>query len=396
MLKILYIITQSELGGAQKNVLDLAAELKDRYEILIAAGLDGGGELFNALTKQNIPARQLKYLRRVINPYFDWLAFWEIKRLIAEEKPDILHLHSSKAGALGSLAARFIRRRPKVIYTVHGAVFSAAFPWLTRQIFLWIEKLTAITKDKIICVSANDKNLWLKYRVAPEEKLTIIYNGIDAGKIDFLEKNKAREELFKFLDVGHPEIQMPQYLGCLTSPKTKIVGTIANFYPEKGLPYLIKAAEIMNKNTMAPETIFMVIGEGRDRKMLEEMIKERNLENKFFLTGTIDNAACYLKALDVFVLPSIKEGFPYAILETLAARVPIVATSVGGVAEIIRNEENGLLVESKNPVELAEKIERLLKNPELAEKLTLTGQNTLLDFSKEKMAQQTERVYLEK
>jgi len=404
MKKILYIITQSELGGAQKNVLDLATELKNKYEILVAAGNEGGGQFFEALRKNQIPCARLRYLRRSINPYFDLRALLEIKRLIQKEQPDILHLHSSKAGILGSLAGRLSAssKKLKIIYTVHGAVFTAAFSAATQKIFLWLEKYTAQFKDKIICVSANDKKLWLEHKAAPENKLTVIHNGIDVKKIEFLPREEAREKLddrLPRLSSTSPQANSGQTASDkilnLNDKKLKIVGTIANFYPEKGLSYLIKAAKIINKNTMAPEAIFLIIGDGRNRKELEEMIKERNLEKKFFLIGALPQAAKYLKAFDVFVLPSIKEGFPYVLLEAMAAGLPIVSSLVGGTPEIIENGQNGFLILSKNPKILAERIADILDNPELATRLSQTGQEKIKEFSIEKMVQETEKVYLE-
>jgi len=146
---------------------------------------------------------------------------------------------------------------------------------------------------------------------------------------------------------------------------------------------------------MAPEAIFLIIGDGRNRKELEEMIKERNLEKKFFLIGALPQAAKYLKAFDVFVLPSIKEGFPYVLLEAMAAGLPIVSSLVGGTPEIIENGQNGFLILSKNPKILAERIADILDNPELATRLSQTGQEKIKEFSIEKMVQETEKVYLE-
>jgi len=390
-MKILYVITQSELGGAQKNVLDLAVGLKNKHEILVAAG--GDGPFFEQLRKNQVPCARLKYLRRAINPYFDLLGLLEIKKLIQKEEPDILHLHSSKAGILGSIAASTLQLRSghklKIIYTVHGAVFTAAFSAMAQKIFLWLEKYTAKFKDKIICVSANDKKLWLEYGAAEEGKLTVIHNGIAAEKIDFLEREEARKNLNDKFPISNKALN-------LNDKNLKIIGTIANLYPEKGLAHLIKAAKIMNKNTMAPEAIFVVIGEGKEREMLEGMIKERNLENRFFLVGALPQAAQYLKAFDVFVLPSIKEGFPYVLLEAMAAGLPIVSSLIGGTPEIIKNGEDGFLILSKNPKILAERIADILDNPELAEKLSEKAREKVREFSVERMVEETERVYLGK
>jgi len=436
-MKILYIITQSELGGAQKNVLDLAVGLKNKHTILVAAGPDGNGRFFEELRKNQIFCVRLKYLRRAINPYFDLRGLLEIKKLIKKEQPDVLHLHSSKAGVLGSLAGYLCSKKKsnvllsddrkldasifgssdntmmKIIYTVHGAVFTAAFSAMAQKIFLWLEKYTAKFKDKIICVSTNDKKLWLEYGAATESKLIVVRNGIDAGKIGFLEKENSREKLSKLLDVRHPRLpsaspppdsqaralRAGQAIGGQANSNDKnlkIVGTIANFYPEKGLAYLIKAAKIMNKNAMAPEAIFVVIGEGRERKMLGNMIRERNLENRFFLVGAVPDAAKYLKAFDVFALPSIKEGFPYVLLEAMSAGLPVVSSLVGGTPEIIKNGEDGFLILSKNPKILAERIADILDNPELAEKLSRKAEEKVREFSVERMIAETERVYLEK
>jgi len=376
MPKILYLITQSELGGAQKNALDLAAALKDEYEILIAAGPDGGGYLFKEAAAKNIRTKNLRWLRRAINPLFDLLAFWEISRLLKKERPDILHLHSSKAGILGSLAAP---AKTKVIYTVHGAVFEAAFSPLAKKIFLAMEKWTAHLKDKIICVSQNDKNLWLKNNAAPIEKLTVIHNGLDAKALDFLPSDIARQKLARL--IKHP------LDNCF------LVGTIANLYPEKGLLYLIKAAKIIQKHSLAPNLIFIVIGEGRQRPQLEKMIKERRLENKFFLPGALPQASRYLPAFGAFTLPSIKEGLPYTILEALAASLPIVASLVGGIPEIIQNNKNGLLVLSKNPKVLAERLAEIARNPELRNRLSSAAKERSKDFSLAKMSAATEKIY---
>lgn len=384
-IKILYLITQSGCGGAQKNALDLAAGLKNKYEILAAAGNEGGSWFFDALRDNGIPFIRLKHLQRAINPYSDLLALREIKNLLEAEQPDILHLHSSKASILGSVAGKLLvnGKKPKIIYTVHGAVFTAAFSAPARKIFLWLEKYAARLKNGIIYVSDYDKKLWLANNAAPAGKLTVVHNGLNAEKINFLSREKARKEL------------------AATGIKTgnlnaKIIGVVANLYPEKGLDYLIKAAKIIYKNNLtAAKTVFVVIGEGSERRKLEKMIAERNLQNIFFLAGGLKEAARYLKAFDVFVLPSIKEGFPYSLLEAMAAGLPIVATLVGGVNEIIDNNQNGFLVLAKNPKSLAESIAEILNNPAIAAKFSAANTEKIKEFSTKRMIEETEKIYLE-
>jgi glycosyltransferase involved in cell wall biosynthesis len=276
----------------------------------------------------------------------------------------------------------------KAIYTVHGAVFEAAFSTLARKFYLWLEKLSSRFKDKIICVSENDKKLWLKYDVAPAEKLIMVHNGIDYKNLDFLPKETAREKLLA---------ATLRYENPLSPPFTKgglgriFIGTIANLYPEKGLPYFIQAAtEILKKY---PNLVFMIIGEGPQRPLLEEMIKQNHLQNKFLLAGKVENAPSYLRAFDFFVLPSIKEGFPYTILEAMAAELPIVASYVGGIPEMIENEKNGFLVLPKNPQMLADRIEKILLDDQLTLRFSEKSRQKIADFSLEKMIAETEKVY---
>ncbi|MDD2753551.1 MAG: glycosyltransferase family 4 protein [Candidatus Portnoybacteria bacterium] len=387
MKKIIYIITQSELGGAQENVLDLAAGLREKYDVLVAAGPDGGGKLFKQLADNKISFQELKWLRRsAANPFADIAGLVEIFSLLLKERPDVIHLHSSKAGFLGSLAGKLAG--VKVVYTVHGAVFEASFSGLARKFFLYLEKFSAPFKDKIICVSANDKKLWLKYNAAPETKLAIVYNGIDL-KTAFLPKAEAKEYLAS---------QSANFFEALrgSNEKLRIVGTVANFFPEKGLPYLIEAADVLINKKQIKNIIFAIMGEGPQRLLLKEMLEERGLADKFILLGTVANPFKYLKAFDVFTQPSTKEGLPYAILWAMAAELPIVASHVGGIPEMVKNGDNGFLIFPRDTDTLAEKILELLSNHALSQKFTFNSRQKIREFSLDKMIAATEKIYLEK
>ncbi len=142
-----------------------------------------------------------------------------------------------------------------------------------------------------------------------------------------------------------------------------IIGTIANLYKNKGLEYLIYAAAKIKK----PELKFVIIGDGPEKTRLEQLIKERRLEDSVFLAGYIDSAYKYLKAFDIFILPSVKEGQPWTILEAMAAGIPIVATNIAGIPEMLENEKSGLLVEPADPQALALVIEKMLTHTSLAQ-----------------------------
>lgn len=236
-------------------------------------------------------------------------------------KPDIVHLNSSKVSVLGSIAAK-LAKVEHIIYTAHGWVFNEPNSWLKNKFYYLSEKLTAKLKDDIICVSEFDKKVAEKNNLFPKNRLVAIHNGIDLEKLNFYDKDTARELLTEKTGIKFPS-------------HTKVIGTIANFYRTKGHTYLIEAAKEIS------DTIFVILGEGRERDDLENRIKNAGLENRFFLPGTVKNGFQYLKAFDVFTLPSVKEGLSYTLLEAVAADLPIVATNVGGTPEIVG--ENNLI-----------------------------------------------------
>jgi len=378
MKKILFIITQSEFGGAQKFLANLVTGLdKNKYEILVCAGPEGDDKtgLLSFLERKGINTKHLKYLRRGVNPLFDFWGLIEIYRLIKKQRPDTLFLCSSKAGTIGALAGK-LAKIPNIIYRIGGWTFNDPWPKWKKKLYFWIEKWSAEFKDIIITNSKSDQNQAIKLGIKPKGKILAIYNGIDVNNLKFLDEKQARKELFKKIQKTNYQIQ-----------NTKIIGTIANLYPAKGLKYLIRAAYLLinrglNPNHEILNITFMVIGEGQERKKLEKLIKRYRLENNFFLPGAIPDAYKYLKAFDAFVLPSLKEGFPWTILEAMAAEIPIIAAKVGAITEI----KPGILVEPEKPKQLVNAIERLLIDSEPRRNFASRAKNKIeKEFSLDKM-----------
>ncbi|MEK7659544.1 MAG: glycosyltransferase family 4 protein [Patescibacteria group bacterium] len=381
--RILFVITQSEFGGAQRFLYELTIRLdKEKYEILVAAGEEEKGIFFKSLKEKKINTRILKFLRRKINPFFDVLGIIELMNLINKFRPDYLHLNSSKAGFLGSIAGfkiKLLRPRRfknlKIIYRIGGWSFNDPGLWWKKKIFILAEKMTAKLKDIIVVNNKSDYEQAIKFKIKPKKELKLIYNGIDALKIDFLSRDEARRKL----------------------PKADfIIGTIANFYPTKGLEYLIEMVKFLKFNFgLNLEKIkFLIIGDGELRKSLESRIKNYGLEKEVILLCQIPKAHKFMKAFDIFVLPSVKEGFPWVILEAMAAKVPIIATSVGAMPEIIENGKNGILVEPKNPQKLAEAIKYLIENERTRDEFGIQAHQTVLfKFPVEKMVNQIEELF---
>ena len=343
--KILLVITQGIWGGAQRYVFDLATHLPPEFQVTVAVGEpQGQPDLQQALKASKSPTvlvHQLNQLVRSVTPLTDLKAIFELRNLIKTQTPDILHLNSSKAGIIGSLATLGLPKRPKVIYTVHGWVFLEPLPRLTRWVYKFLEKQTARLKDQLIVLSEKEKKIGHGIGI-PENKLTIIPLGIEPPL--FLTKTQARAQLLKHT----PRIKPPR----------QWIGTIANLFPTKGLDILITAAHtILKKN---PHLHFFVIGSGPEKNSLEKLIQRLHLHANVHLVGAQPHAATLLPAFDIFVLPSRKEGLPYTILEALTAQIPIVATAVGGISGLLSEYPTGYLVPPNNAAALADTIQSAL------------------------------------
>ena len=385
--QVLFIVTQSEMGGAQKFLLNLTSQLNpDKYEILVAVGSDGDGEFLKFLDKEKISHVILSNLKKNISPWHDFRAAFEIRKLIKKFQPDTLFLNSSKAGFLGSLAAVFpfklATRNQKLvtIYRIGGWTFNDPWPKWKKCLWIFLERLSASWKDIVIVNSKKDLEQAQKLKIKPKQELVLIHNGIDVYGTEFLPAQEARLKLFEII---------ARHAGRIFQTKF-VVGTIANFYPAKGLEHLISA---VGRFRDREEIAFVVIGDGMEKESLKLKIESLKLKNKIFFTGNLPEAWQYLTAFDVFVLPSVKEGFPWTVLEAMTAKVPVIATEVGAIPEIIEDGKNGFVAKPGNPEMLAEKINILLNDDRLRQEFAIQGHQTVLfKFSLNKMMKRVEKL----
>lgn len=347
------------MGGAQRYVFDLATNLdKNQHEILVAIGSEKT-ELRNELEKKNINVMIVKNLVRNIHPLKDFLAVLELKKLILKFQPDILHLNSSKAGFLGSIAGR-LAAHENIIFTAHGFAFLEPKNILVKKIYLFAERIADKFRKLTITVSDSDRESALRYHIGEQKKFKTIHNGIDLSK-NLKSRAECRAELERVL---HAKIATEDFL----------VGSIAHNYKTKDLPTLYKAVEISQKQDM--DIKLVAIGHGATY-------------------GTIARADELLPGFDLYVCSSIKEGFPYTILEAMNAGVPIVSTNVGGIPEAIQNEKEGLLVSPKNPQALAQAMLRIISDAKLRETLARSAKEKVKQFSLGQMLDKTNAVYQE-
>ncbi|MBX4210747.1 glycosyltransferase, partial [Candidatus Parcubacteria bacterium] len=350
--KILYLITKSTLGGAQQYVFDLSTQAKELgFDVAVACG--GSGPLIEHLKKRRVRTIPL-VLERDVKLGHDIRAFFSILKLFRTEQPDIIHLNSSKIAALGSVAGRVYnafrwKRKAKIIFTAHGWAFNESRPWFQRSSIIFLHWITILFSHKIIAVSKKTRHdiHWLPLA---GRKTIVIYNGIE--KIQFKEKEVARRRLL-------PHI-----------PGQFWFGTISELHKNKGLDLAISAfLEIVER---FPYAIFVIIGSGEEEKNLEAKIAEKNLQSNVFLVGQIPNAREFLKAFDVFTLTSRTEAFPYVILEAAVANLPIIASRVGGIPEVIESWQSGILVTPEKHKDLVLAFRYMLEN---ADKAALFAEN---------------------
>ncbi len=373
-MKIIYAITKSNWGGAQRYVYDLAIHsTKHKNQTLVLLG--GNGVLKAKLDQAHIKTISLDTLSRDISISKDFNSFFTLWKILRQEKPDVFHVNSSKMGAMGALAGRLCGIK-KIVFTLHGLAFkenrSSISKWFIRLSYY----ITFLLSHNVIAVSHELKKEIETWPLI-KNKITVINNSVD--QIDFVEKLTARNKIIGF----QPLIRS------FSKVNSVWIGAIAELHHIKGLEYLIQS---LYKAPFAFTLI--IIGEGEERKNLETLINKLHLNHSVFLTGHIDNAASLLKAFDIFALTSLYEGLAYVLLEAGLAEMPVVASKAGGIPEIIENMRTGILVKPKNPEDIKLGIEYIMKNRgEAARMASRLRQKVEEKFSLNQMLEKTFLLY---
>ena len=383
--KILFCVTKGNFGGAQKYVYDLATNLsKAAFDIVVACGNKDGNALPQKLVEQNIRTIALENSEREINLKNDFKTFGELIKIIKEEKPDIVHLNSSKIGLLGSLAILYLRIlnlfrasnfefRICAVFTAHGWAFNEPGRSIVSKIIFYIgHYLTIIFCDTTIAVSEKAKRDvgWMPF---VNGKIMFVYNGI--SEFDLLPKEEAREILV------HGE------------QSRTIIFSISELHKNKGVDVALRALAFLPKETR-DKIIYAVAGDGEEKENLNKLVFELGIENIVRFLGFVPDAKKLLSGADIFLLPSRTEAFPYSILEAGMAGLPVIATSVGGVSEMIHDMQNGILVHPQNPKEMAEAILYILDHEENRKEFGHEIKKTITNFfSLEKMLSETIKIY---
>jgi glycosyltransferase involved in cell wall biosynthesis len=356
----MFLITRGDsIGGAQIHVKDMAKQLQeDGHTVLVSFGKKGA---FSELLKENsIEYSIIEKMVRNINPLWDMWALKNIVDEIRRVRPDIITIHSSKAGILGRIAAK-ITGVP-VVFTAHGWAFSEGIEHRKRRVYLWIEKVGAYLSNKIITVSEYDRNLSLSNNIGTEENTVAIQNGMHDIGDDF----HATPELEVVNIIMVARFQVPK----------DHIGLIKALYELKHLKWHLQLV-------------------GEDGGLMDEskkLVSDLGLEEKIDFLGNRSDIVTLLSRSQLFILTSFWEGFPLTIIEAMRAGLPVIASHVGGVSEAVEHKETGYIVSSHD--ELVSRLETLISSPALRSEM---GKKGLLkykeNFTFEHMYNKTLKVY---
>ncbi len=334
--RLLFLITKGNWGGAQRYVHDLATaeDIQNTFQVIVATGAQGQA-LPEKLQTAGIKTIVIPDLARDIGLRSEWRGFWQIYRLCQELRPAILHLNSSKAAVLGALTARFAKV-PKIVFTVHGWPFREPRPWWQNGFIKLASWLTSALATNVIVLGKTEV-AGTRYWPFVKNKVVLIRHGLQppAG----LGRQVARSQLLTRLNC--PKDFFEQKL---------VIGSIGELHRNKGYEHALRAfASLPNRERLA----YVIVGEGEERTRLERLIDQYGLRGIVFPVGFLPEAARWLQAFDLFLLSSVKEGLPYVLLEAGAAGLPVIATRVGAIPELITDGENGRLTPPADAAALA-------------------------------------------
>lgn len=357
---ISYVITRTEAGGAQVHVRDLVAGFRGRTRMTVVAGAqDGPGWLGDQVTTLETPFTVAKHLVQAIRPGEDARAFFELRRILRQLRPDLVHCHSSKAGILGRLAARSLGMPS--LFTAHGFAFTEGAPRGRRLLGFVMEWLGARCGDGIIAVSEYDRQLALRYRLVPRQKIWVVHNGVPDVE------DRARPE---------------------RNPPTIVM--VGRFARQKDQALLIRAlAGLQELNWRC-----CFVGDGPTERACRGLALSSGLADRIEFLGMRRDVPQLLAQSQLFVLASNWEGLPLSVLEAMRAGLPVIASDVGGTREAVVEGQTGFLIPRGDVSALTKRLAYLLGDAEARGRMGASGRERYEAlFTVDQMLRNTWEVY---
>ncbi len=377
-IKIIHIITKLELGGAQQNTLYTVENLnKEIFEALL---LCGKGGILDEMASKNLKGKInfIKNLVREVSPLNDLIALLRLIKILKKEKPSIIHTHSSKAGILGRIAG-FLSGVPIIIHTYHGFGFNEHQNFLVRNFYIFLEKVVSLLTDVLIFVSRANIETAKRYRIGSKAKYIIIRSGI---KLSDFSKEKDKRFAAKIF----PKI----------TQSSKVIVSVGNLKPQKNPCDFIKiASEVIRSQR---DVYFIYAGGGSEEEMIyyRKIIEENNISDRCIITGWISDIHQVYRSADIFLLTSLWEGLPRSLIEAVASGSVPVCYETDGVKDIIKDGENGFLINKFDWINAAERIKNLCDDELLYEGMKKNIELIdLHEFDIDFMVKQQETLYLD-
>jgi len=377
-IRVLRLFSRLNIGGPAIHVILTTAGLDPkRYDSLLVVGReeDREGNFLNLAEAKGIPLRIIPTFGRRIDPLRDLITLVSLFRLMRRERPDIVHTHTAKAGALGRVAAR-LAGVPVVVHTFHGSVFDGYFGPSVARFFQWIERILALGTDTIVAVSERVAADLAERKIAPRKKIEVVPLGLELGR--FQDVQQRRGELRR--ELGVP-------------PRARLVGSVGRLVAIKDLGTLLRS--MVQLSATQPDAILLVVGDGPDRPALEMEAERLGLGSRARFLGFRDDLERIYADLDVAVNCSLNEGTPVALIEAMASGVPVLATAVGGTPDLLDEGRLGRLVPPGDPNALARALaESLSGGDDSAQKAALARRSVLQRFSLDRLLGDLDRLYL--
>ena len=391
MVKVLRILNRFNVGGPTHNATFLTKYLEPQYKTKLIAGkkLDSEATSEYILKKNNIDYLILENMSRSLSLINDIRSFVEIRKIIREYKPNIVHTHASKSGALGRLAA-ILSGVPIIVHTFHGHVFHSYFGKLKTYLYLLIERFLASKSSAIIAISNLQKDeLVNNFKICSSKKMHVIPLGFDLERfqVDRYENRNSFRTEFALED------------DCIA------IGIVGRLTAIKNQELFLRSVKEVTKNCKKLLKVFL-IGDGEDKEKLKNLCEDLNMpfsksysqkeEILVYFTSWRQDMERVYAGLDIVALSSLNEGTPVTLIEAQAANKPIVATDVGGIRDIVIENKTGLLSKSGDLKGLANNLRKLIDDDNLRDQLGRSGyDNVIRSFSYKRLVSDVKSLYTE-
>jgi glycosyltransferase involved in cell wall biosynthesis len=385
-MKIVRIIARLNVGGPAIHVVLTTHGLERRGHgctLVVGPVPKDEGSMEYYAAEWGVPFTRIPELVRPLSPWKDLVALWKIYRILRQEKPDVVHTHTAKAGTVGRTAA-LLAGVPVIVHTFHGNIFDGYFSPAKTRLFLAIERFLARFTDRIIAVSKSQREeLITKYKIAPPEKFQIVRLGIDLGALRSV-------------------IRADSHCDPADENRPLVIGWVGRFVEVKDPLFFVEVARAVKSSGARAK--FMMVGDGPLRADAEKRIAELDLQQDVTLAGWQRNMADVYAQIDLMTLTSHNEGTPVAMIESMATGRPFVALNVGGMPDLMAGKpqerhgfdvfDNGIMVYPRDFATFANAVNMLLQDAPLRARMGQAGTEFALGrFSKERLVDDLESLY---